>query len=73
MRELQRQLQTLGELQRHLLPREIPQPVGWQIAVHYAVSRWPGGDYYDFLPLPDGRILLLVADAVTLLILEREN
>jgi sigma-B regulation protein RsbU (phosphoserine phosphatase) len=61
MHELQRQLQTLGELQRHLLPREIPRPVGWQIAAHYA--GWPGGDYYDLLPLPDGRILLLVADA----------
>jgi serine phosphatase RsbU (regulator of sigma subunit) len=63
MSELQRQLQTLGELQRHLLPRQIPQPTGWQIAAHYAVGRWPGGDYYDVLPLPDGRFLLLVADA----------
>jgi sigma-B regulation protein RsbU (phosphoserine phosphatase) len=63
MIEVQRQLQVLGALQRHLLPREIPQPPGWQIVGHYAVGRWPGGDYYDFLPFPDGRLLLLVADA----------
>jgi serine phosphatase RsbU (regulator of sigma subunit) len=63
MNELQRQIQTLGQLQRHLLPREIPQPESWQIAVHYAVGRWPGGNYYDLLRLPDGRILVLVADA----------
>jgi sigma-B regulation protein RsbU (phosphoserine phosphatase) len=63
MIEWQRQLQSLGELQRHLLPHQIPQPAGWHIAVHYAVGCWPGGDYYDFLPLPDGRLLLLVADA----------
>jgi serine phosphatase RsbU (regulator of sigma subunit) len=63
MNELQRQLQSLGELQRRLLPHQVPQPAGWHIAVHYAVGRWPGGDYYDFLPLPDGRILLVVADA----------
>jgi sigma-B regulation protein RsbU (phosphoserine phosphatase) len=63
MSELQRQLQSIGELQRHLLPRQIPQPQSWHIAAHYAVGRWPGGDYYDFLRLPDGRILLLVADA----------
>ena len=61
--ELQRQLQTLGALQRHLLPRKLPQPAGWQIAAHYAVGRWPGGNYYDFLPLPDGRILVVIADA----------
>jgi len=63
MREWKRQIQTLAALQRHLLPRDIPQPVGWLIAVHYAVGLWPGGDYYDFLSLPDGRIILLVADA----------
>jgi serine phosphatase RsbU (regulator of sigma subunit) len=62
MQELLRQFQTLGALQRHLLPRAIPRLAGWQLAVHAAVGRWPGGDYYDFLPLPDGRILLLIAD-----------
>jgi sigma-B regulation protein RsbU (phosphoserine phosphatase) len=63
MREMLRQLVTLGALQRRLLPRTVPQPIGWQVAVHYEVGRWPGGDYYDFLPLPDGRILMAVADA----------
>jgi sigma-B regulation protein RsbU (phosphoserine phosphatase) len=63
MHELLRQLHSISELQRHLLPRRVPQPPGWVIEVHYDVGRWPGGDYYDFLPLPDGRILLLVGDA----------
>src|SRR5262249_15301495 len=36
---------------------------GWQVAAHYAVSSCPGGDYYDFLPLADGRVLFLVGDA----------
>src|SRR5262245_25912974 len=63
MQELLRQFQTLGALQRHLLPRDMPELPGWQLAVHYAVGRWPGGDYYDFLPLPDGRLLVLIADA----------
>lgn len=63
MTEMLRQLQTMAEFQRHLLPRVIPRQEGWEIAVHYAVGTWPGGDYYDFLRLPDGRLVLMVADA----------
>jgi sigma-B regulation protein RsbU (phosphoserine phosphatase) len=50
-------------MQQRLLPRVLPQPVGWELAVHRAAGRWPGGDYYDFISLPDGRLLVLVADA----------
>jgi sigma-B regulation protein RsbU (phosphoserine phosphatase) len=53
----------VAALQRRFLPRQIPQPQGWSFAVHYAVGPRPGGDYYDFLPLPDGRLLLFIADA----------
>jgi phosphoserine phosphatase RsbU/P len=63
MQEFVRQLRTIGELQRHLLPRDIPEPAGWRVAVHYAVGLWPGGDYYDFLPIAGGRLILLFADA----------
>jgi sigma-B regulation protein RsbU (phosphoserine phosphatase) len=63
MHETKRQLVTLGQLQRRLLPRTLPLVEGWQLAAYYSVGRWPGGDYYDFLPLPDGRLLLLIADA----------
>jgi sigma-B regulation protein RsbU (phosphoserine phosphatase) len=63
IREMARQLRAIGDLQRRLLPREVPQPTGWRLAAHYVVGRWPGGDYYDFITLPDGRLLLLVADA----------
>jgi sigma-B regulation protein RsbU (phosphoserine phosphatase) len=57
------QLETIGALQRRLLPRQIPQPPGWTLSVHYEVGPWPGGDYYDVLPLADGRLLLIVGDA----------
>ena len=56
-------IQTIGAMQRHLLPRDVPQPAGWQVAVHYRTGQWPGGDYYDFLSLSDGRIVFLIADA----------
>ena len=63
MHEMSRQLRAIGALQRHLLPREVPQPSGWRLAAHYMVGRWPDGDFYDFITLPDGRLLLFVADA----------
>jgi sigma-B regulation protein RsbU (phosphoserine phosphatase) len=61
--ETMRQLAMIGELQRHLLPKQIPQPAGWCVAGYHAQGRWPGGDYYDFLTLPDGRVLIFLADA----------
>jgi len=56
-------MQALADFQRRLLPRQVPQPAGWQVAAHCQVSACPGGNFYDFWPLPDGRIGLLVADA----------
>jgi phosphoserine phosphatase RsbU/P len=63
MPELQRQLCLLRDLKRHLLPRETPQLDGWSMAVHHAAGFWPGGDYYDFLPLHDGRLQLFFSGA----------
>lgn len=63
MIELQRQLHNLDRLHKRLLPCEIPQPDGWHVAVHYMPGPWSGSVYYDCLPLDDGRILFLVADA----------
>ena len=59
MLEMLRQLCTLAQLHRHLLPHKIPQRQGWHVAVHYSASLWPGGGYYDFLPFDDGRVLFL--------------
>jgi serine phosphatase RsbU (regulator of sigma subunit) len=46
-----------------LLPRETTQPHGWRVVVHYSAGFCSGGDYYDVLPLADGRQLFLVADS----------
>lgn len=63
MEYLVQDMQTIGAMQRHLLPRVVPQPTGWKLAVHYQVGQCPSGDYYDFLPLADGRFVFLLADS----------
>lgn len=50
--ELDRELKAVGEIQRSLLPLELPSIPGLQIAASYQTSRRAGGDYYDFFRLP---------------------
>jgi serine phosphatase RsbU (regulator of sigma subunit) len=49
-------------IQRDLLPHHLPALEGWRFAARYESSREVGGDYYDVIPLDDGRLGLLVAD-----------
>ncbi len=56
------ELAVARTIQRDLLPRELPEISGWRFAARYESSREVGGDYYDVIPLEDGRLGLLVAD-----------
>ena len=56
------ELRTIAELQQSLLPVEVPHVPGLDVAVHYRTANRAGGDYYDFFPLPDGRLGVLLAD-----------
>lgn len=57
-----REMKVVEDIQRSLLPTEVPEIPTLDMAVHYQTSRRAGGDYYDFFPLPDGRWGLLIAD-----------
>lgn len=57
-----RDREQAAEIQRSLLPDQAPSIPGFAVAGYNAASRSVGGDYYDFLPLSDGRFVLLVAD-----------
>ncbi len=57
-----RELKVVADIQRSLLPMELPKIDGLDIAVHYQTSTQAGGDYYDFFELDDGRIGILIAD-----------
>jgi serine phosphatase RsbU (regulator of sigma subunit) len=56
---------SLG-LQRALLPDDAVAIPGWDVATHYspAGGQQAGGDFYDVLPLPDGRFVAVVGDVM---------
>ena len=61
-RRLDREMEQVGQMQRHMLPAELPRPEGLALAASYVTCSRAGGDYYDVLPLADSRWLLFLAD-----------
>lgn len=61
--KLQRDLALAREIQQSLLPQENPRLDGFDIAGWNKPADETGGDCYDFLELPRGRLGLLIADA----------
>jgi serine phosphatase RsbU (regulator of sigma subunit)/predicted ester cyclase len=60
---IEQELQVARQIQQELLPETIPELEGWRIAAYYGPAREVGGDFYDFLEFPDGRLGLVVGDA----------
>lgn len=58
------QMAAAQALQQSLLPRALPQPAGWSVHARYEPSAGGrvGGDWYDALELPDGRLAVVVGD-----------
>ena len=62
---MQKTLQELSlarTIQASFLPEEIPQLSGWQMCAALEPARQIAGDFYDFIPLPDGRLGIVIAD-----------
>lgn len=60
--QVDRQMRVVADIQKSLLPAQVPDIPTMDIAVHYRASEHAGGDYYDFFPLEDGRWGILIAD-----------
>lgn len=56
------EMQTVGRLQRSLLPGEMPRISSLDLAAHYEPSTRAGGDYYDVFDFGGGRWGILLAD-----------
>ena len=60
--KMAQELAFAGRIQQSFLPNEIPQHPGWDFAATLIPARQTSGDFYDFVPLGNGRIGLIVAD-----------
>jgi len=61
-RSLEIELKLAQEIQVELLPSEPPQIDGYEFFDYYAPAKFVGGDYFDYLPLDDNRLALVVGD-----------
>jgi len=58
---IERELDMARQIQEGLIPRAF-ELEGLELAIGFEPCRWVGGDYVDSMALPDGRMLLAIAD-----------
>lgn len=58
----QQELEFAGRIQASFLPTDMPRADDWQISAELVSARQTSGDFYDFIPLEDGLIGLVMAD-----------
>jgi len=59
---VQHDLRTAHDIQQSLLPKHAPEIPGVAIAGWNKPADDTGGDFYDWLTLPDGRLIILLGD-----------
>lgn len=60
--EIVSRMATARRIQRSLLPEQTPDTPGFDIYGWSEAAEETGGDFYDWIDLPDGRIVISVAD-----------
>ena len=59
---MEQDIAVAASIQQRILPSDLPQIAGYDMAGINIPSKSVGGDYYDCIPLPDGRYMLVIAD-----------
>jgi phosphoserine phosphatase RsbU/P len=60
---IEKELEVAASIQKMILPKTIPQVAGLDIAGVNVPTKQVGGDYFDVIPLPEGKVALVIADA----------
>jgi sigma-B regulation protein RsbU (phosphoserine phosphatase) len=59
---MERELHMARKVQASLLPQQKPALIGWEFADRWEPAREVGGDYYDYIPIKEGYLGVLIAD-----------
>jgi sigma-B regulation protein RsbU (phosphoserine phosphatase) len=59
---LEHEIQLARQIQKTFLPEHLPEINGWDLAATWITARQVGGDFYDVIELPNGRLGLFIAD-----------
>lgn len=59
---MEQETRVANMIQRNLLPKQPPTLPAWNLAIHYQPSQTGGRDFYDFLFLPDGRLMIVLGE-----------
>ena len=59
---IQKEMQLAQDIQQTLLPAEVPEIEGYEIASHYEAAKEVGGDYFDFVQVDKDTLGIVVAD-----------
>lgn len=59
---IERDLAVAADIQQRIIPEKLPVIEGYRLAGTNIPSKEVGGDYYDCMPLSDGRFALIMAD-----------
>ena len=62
LRKQEAQLLAAAEIQKQLLPQAAPELPGFDIAGRCYAAEFAAGDHFDYLWLPDGTLVLVLAD-----------
>ena len=59
---LETEVQLARQIQETFIPKSLAPPPGWDLAARWRTALQMGGDFYDVINLPDGRVGLFIAD-----------
>lgn len=59
---IEQELRVARIVQETLLPRQLPSLSGWRIDAYWQPAQAIGGDFYDFIGLPNGKLGIVIGD-----------
>ena len=59
---IEQELRVATLIQQNFLPKQLPELPGWHVSAYDRPAREVGGDFYDFIELPDGLVGVVIGD-----------